>query len=189
MKWLFAKNDFSDKDMDTFLAGLRIHVLSSHRKASIDKYLTEDYVLTRIKTHLITCVTSLELSEDATITRVWRCIESLRIIFRTASASPTTIKAFLPPIPPRSLKYPERIHIRDVRRSQQVPRPRQEEPNGVPASIVHRAVAIQDLLSHSPLKKTDDTQSPVQCVSYPPLHVSFPEDNKNVIQHLTMVTK
>jgi len=45
MKWLFTENDFSDKDMDTFLEGLPGYMSSYHTKRrQMDKYLTEDYI-------------------------------------------------------------------------------------------------------------------------------------------------
>ena len=83
MKWLFTENDFSDKDMDTFLEGLPGYMSSHHTKTrQMDKYLTKDYIIKRIKTHIMTCVTSLELSEEATITRVRCCVNSFRLIFQ-----------------------------------------------------------------------------------------------------------
>src|SRR5712672_2782721 len=83
MKWLFTENDFNDKDMDTFLEGLPGYMSSHHTKTrQMDKYLTKDYIIKRIKTHIMTCVTSLELSEEVIITRVWYCVESLRLIFQ-----------------------------------------------------------------------------------------------------------
>src|SRR5712672_2903542 len=59
MKWLFTENDFNDKDMDTFLEGLPGYMSSHHTKTrQMDKYLTKDYIIKRIKTHIMTCVTS-----------------------------------------------------------------------------------------------------------------------------------
>jgi hypothetical protein len=82
MEWLFTENDFSDSDMDKFLESLPGYISSHHTKRDLlDDYLTADHVLTRINGHFITCATSVELSEDASIARVFSCVHALRLIF------------------------------------------------------------------------------------------------------------
>ena len=82
MKWLFSENVFSDKDMDKFLEGLPGYMSSSHtKKGQLDQYLTDDLILSRIKEHLMTCVTSVELSDDESIARVSSCVRALLRIF------------------------------------------------------------------------------------------------------------
>jgi hypothetical protein len=95
MEWLFDGNDFSDDDMDKFLDALPGYVSSEHtKKDQLDEYLTEDYILGRIREHLSTCVTSLELSEDARISRVSCCVKSLRLIFQLSDKlNPSPSKA------------------------------------------------------------------------------------------------
>jgi len=79
MEWLFEKNDFSDKDMDKFLEALPGYMSSRHT-AGAQEYLTADYILERISKHFLTCATSLELSEETTISRVLCCVRSLQLI-------------------------------------------------------------------------------------------------------------
>jgi hypothetical protein len=82
MNWLFTDNDFSDSDMDKFLEGLPGYMSSNHtEKGQLDEYLTAEYITTRIKGHFITCATSVDLSEEASITRVFSCVEAVRLIF------------------------------------------------------------------------------------------------------------
>jgi len=83
MEWLFAKNDFSDKDMDKFLEALPGYMSSGHTDAAqLNKYLTADYILECINEHFLMCATSLELSEEASISCVLCCIKSLQLIFQ-----------------------------------------------------------------------------------------------------------
>jgi hypothetical protein len=90
MKWLFTEDDFSDNDMDKFLEGLPGYISSHHtQKGPLNNYLTAEYILKRTKEHFMTCATS-ELSEDATISRVSCCINSLRLIFQHSIKSAET---------------------------------------------------------------------------------------------------
>jgi hypothetical protein len=83
MKWLFTENDSSDSDMDKFLESLPGYFSSHHTKGDVlDEYLTADHVLTRIKGHFITCATSVELSDKASIARVSSCVKALLRIFQ-----------------------------------------------------------------------------------------------------------
>jgi hypothetical protein len=81
MKWLFAVEGFTDTDMDKFLEGLTGYI-HSHFTITIElpEVLTAPHILQRIRKHLLTCVTAMELSEQARINRVSSCIESLRVI-------------------------------------------------------------------------------------------------------------
>ncbi len=70
MEWLFTEDDFNDSDLDKFLESLPGYISSHHTKPDrLDQYLTADHVLTRIMGHLITCATSVELSDQASVTR------------------------------------------------------------------------------------------------------------------------
>ena len=82
MEWLFTDNDFSDSDMDKFLESLPGYVSSNHtEKDQLDKYLTAEHITNRIKGHLITCATSVEVSDEESITRVFPCVKALLLIF------------------------------------------------------------------------------------------------------------
>ena len=82
MEWLFTENDFSDNDMDKFLEGLPGYMSSSQTKpGQLDRYLTADYLLNRVKDHFMTCATSVELSDDASIARAYSCVKALLRIF------------------------------------------------------------------------------------------------------------
>jgi hypothetical protein len=54
----------------------------SHQKGQLDEYLTADHILSRIKEHFITCATSVELSDEASIARVSSCVKALVLIFQ-----------------------------------------------------------------------------------------------------------
>jgi len=85
MKWLLKENDLGDHDMDKFLLveGLPGYMSSYHTKEHrLDTYLPADYILYRIRGHFLTCAASSELSEEESITRMSRCVESLRLIFQ-----------------------------------------------------------------------------------------------------------
>ena len=89
---LFTDDDFSDTDMDTFLEGLPRY-LHSHLQSPItitkelSEALTEPYILQRIKEHLLTCVTTTGLSEQARIKRVSTCVESLQVILHLRTSA------------------------------------------------------------------------------------------------------
>src|SRR5258707_6499051 len=83
MEWLLTKNDFSNDDMDKFLEGLPGYISSRHtKKDGLDDYLNANYILRRIKEHLITCATSVELSNEASIARVSFCVQAIWRIFK-----------------------------------------------------------------------------------------------------------
>ena len=83
MKWLFTENDFSDKNMDTFLEALPGYVSSNQtEKGQLNQYLTAEPILSRIKEHVMTCATSAELSDDESISRMSSCVKALECIFK-----------------------------------------------------------------------------------------------------------
>jgi hypothetical protein len=83
LKWLFTDDDFTDTDMDMFLAGLPGYIYSHFTVTKdLPKILTAPYILQRIREHLLTCVTATELSEEARIRRVSACVDSLRVILQ-----------------------------------------------------------------------------------------------------------
>ena len=88
MAWLFTYSDISGADMDKFLEGLPGYMSSSHtRKGPLGQYLTADHILIRIKEHFMTCATSMELFDDASIARVLSCVKALLRIFKYSRES------------------------------------------------------------------------------------------------------
>jgi len=57
----------------------------------LPKVLTEEYILKRIREHFMTCATSLWLSEEACMTRVLACVNSLRTIFNFKTSTKQTL--------------------------------------------------------------------------------------------------
>jgi hypothetical protein len=91
MKWLCVEDDFSDIDMDKFLEGLPGYIQSHLTDTNhLPKVLTEEYILKRIREHFMTCATSLELSEEACMTRVLACVNSLQAIFKVCTGHSLT---------------------------------------------------------------------------------------------------
>jgi hypothetical protein len=84
MRWLLQELD--EDDMDTFLDGLPgyIHSPLTDKKSAIEG-LMEDGVPGRIREHITTCLGSVELSSGESTSRASACINSLRLIFETAS--------------------------------------------------------------------------------------------------------
>ena len=83
MEWLFTEDDFSDDIMDKFLEGLPGYISSGlTKKRQLDEYLAAEHILFRIKEHFVACATSVELSNKATIDRVFICLKALRHIFK-----------------------------------------------------------------------------------------------------------
>ena len=83
MHWLLQELD--EDDMDTFLGGLPgyIHSPLTDRNPVVEG-LREDGVPGRIREHFKTCVTSVELSQEETMSRASSCINSLRLIFEAS---------------------------------------------------------------------------------------------------------
>ena len=83
MEWLFTEDDFGDDDMDKFLEGLPGYMSSARtKKGQLDQYLTTGPILNRIKEHLMTCATSVELSDGARIARVTSCVKAFWLIIQ-----------------------------------------------------------------------------------------------------------
>jgi Family of unknown function (DUF6535) len=81
--WLLQELD--EDDMDTFLSGLPgyIHSPSIDRKVVVEG-LMEDGVPGRIREHITTCLRSVELSQEESMSRASACTNSLRLIVETA---------------------------------------------------------------------------------------------------------
>jgi hypothetical protein len=86
MHWLLQ--DLDEDDMDTFLSGLPgyLHSPLTDKKHVIEG-LMEDGVPGRIGEHIMTCVTSVGLSQEESMSRASACINSLRLI---SEISPNT---------------------------------------------------------------------------------------------------
>ena len=88
LKWLFTDDDFSETDMDKFLEGLPGYIHSHFTVTEeLPEVLTAPYIFQRIREHLLTCVTTTELSEQARIKRVSTCVESLRVIIHLRTSA------------------------------------------------------------------------------------------------------
>jgi hypothetical protein len=76
--------------MDKFLKALPGYISSSHtRKGKLDQYLMADYIICRIKGHLMTCAMSVdsELSDEESIACMSLCIRLLWLIFECSRKS------------------------------------------------------------------------------------------------------
>jgi hypothetical protein len=84
MRWLLQELD--EDDMDTFLSGLPgyLHSPLTDKKVVVEG-LIEDGVPGRIREHITTCLRSGELSQEESMSRASTCINSLRLISKTAS--------------------------------------------------------------------------------------------------------
>jgi hypothetical protein len=86
MKWLFTVNDLNDTDMDKFLEGLPGYIRSDFAaQKELRKVLTTRYLHRRIKEHLLTCVTAIDLSDQTRINRVSTCIDAVWEIIKRAT--------------------------------------------------------------------------------------------------------
>jgi len=91
MHWLLQKLD--EVDMDTFLSCLPGFILSPLTDTKlVVEGLGEDKVLKRIATHLEICVVSLELSQDACMSRASAYIKSLRLFSSQIARGPTDVQ-------------------------------------------------------------------------------------------------
>jgi hypothetical protein len=175
MKWLFTENVFSDKDMDMFLEGLPGYISSSHtKKGQLDKYLTADYILSRIKEHLITCATSVELSDEASIARVSSSAQALLLIFQYSPArkqdSPVPDKRYVE-------SQLQRTYIQRLMEDFQTLCGMDDEMIALRASCI-RALAVQCLLSELVPQDSRTTDSRPFRVSLIPIYVFlFPDQN------------
>ena len=185
MKWLFSENVFSDKDMDKFLEGLPGYMSSSHTKeGQLDQYLNDDHILSRIKEHLMTCATSVELSDDESIARVSSCVRALLRIFsysrkrKEKSPNPNKLKEEL-----RRQKTHIQGLIDDFQRLCGM-----DPVIALRASCI-RALAVQGLLSHIvPPDGITTEKSPFPVSLIPIYTFIFPNDNTDTIRQLDGLT-
>ena len=86
MHWLLQELD--EDDMDTFLIGLPGYIDSplTNKKLAVESLL-EDGVPGRIREHITTCLRSVGLSQEESMSRASVCINSLRLISETASSA------------------------------------------------------------------------------------------------------
>jgi hypothetical protein len=89
MHWLLQELD--EDDMDTFLSGLPgyLHSPLTDKKLVVEG-LIEDGVPGRIREHITTCLRSVELSQEESMSRASSCINSLRLISEMASETAIT---------------------------------------------------------------------------------------------------
>src|SRR6266478_3739101 len=184
MKWLFTEIDLSDNDMDKFLEGLPGYMYSTHtRKDQLDKYLTTDHILRRIKEHYLTCVTTVELSDEASTARISACVTALRLIFQysrkckeeLASSEPGKLEEELQ----SQRKYDQELMdgfqaLCDI-----------DDPMISLRAACIRGLAVQSLLSQLAPPDTRTIENPWFPLSLIPFYqFCFPNDNTNTIQQL-----
>jgi hypothetical protein len=89
MEWLLTEDYLSDTSMDKFLESLPgyIHSHFTNKERSSEQP-NPSRIIKRIREHFLTCTTSHVLSEEACITRVSACVNSLRLIFKPADSRP-----------------------------------------------------------------------------------------------------
>jgi hypothetical protein len=182
MEWLFTGDDLSDNGMDKFLESLAGYMSSSHtKKGKLDQYLTSDYLLTRIKKHFITCATSGELSDEASIARMSSCSKALLRIFqysRECKEGPSV---------PNKLEEElqlQRSYIQKLMDDFQTLCGMDDPTIALRASCI-RALAVQSFLSQlvQPLGRT--TGLPRFPVPLLPIYkFFFPSDNADIIWQL-----
>ena len=182
MKWLFTENDFSDNDMDKFLEGLPGYMTSSQTKpGQLDRYLTAGYLLNRIKDHYMTCATSVELSDDASIARTSSCVKALMRIFKYSrermKGSPDeagNLKAL------RSQKTYIQTLMDDFDALC-----RTEDPQIALRASCIRALALQGLFSQLITPDSRTTSGlPFPIYRIPIYTFFFPNDNTNTLQQI-----
>ena len=176
--WLFTENDFSNDDMDKFLESLPGYMSSSHtRMDNLDRYLTAEPILRRIKEHFMTCATSVELSDEARIARVSSCVKALLRIFQYSREckrkSPGRLKEELE----QQQNYNQGLmdHFNTLCDME-------DQTIGLYASCI-RALAIQGILSQlaQDSRKIDTSRFPV---SLTPFYRFFlPYNNTDTIWH------
>lgn len=180
MEWLFTQNDFSDNDMDKFLEGLPGYMSSSHtQKNQLDQYLTTDNVLSRVMEHFITCATSVELSEDASIARVSSCVKALCLIFQYSRKYKEDFS--VPEMLKEELQLQRRfIHV--LMDNFQALCSMDDPIVGLRSSCI-RALAFQGLLSHLDPPDNRTTVNPSFPVFLIPAYqFFFPNDNTDTIR-------
>jgi hypothetical protein len=84
MHWLL--NELDEDNMDNFLSGLPGYLRSPLTDTKlVVEGLIEDGLPGRIREHITTCVTSVKLSQEESMSRAVACINSLRLISETAA--------------------------------------------------------------------------------------------------------
>jgi len=180
MEWLLTKNDLSDDDMDKFLESLPGYISSRHtNEAQLYKYLTADYVLERIREHFLTCVISLELSEEAIISRVWCCTKSLWLIFRRSIVSVEN-----PSAEDKKKLQLQKTYIEEIISDLQSLCLMEDPMVALRASCI-RGLAVQDILTN--LTQSDGAMKQIRpfLMSLIPIYtLFFPKNNEDAIQRL-----
>jgi hypothetical protein len=182
MEWLFTGSDFSDNDMDKFLEGLPGYMYSAHtKKDQLDEYLTTHYILRRIKEHYITCVTTVELSDEASIARVSACVKALVLIFQYSRKckEKSSIPGKLEEELQSQRKYDQEL-MDDFQALCDI-----EDPMIALRASCIRGLAVQSLLSQLVPPDTRTTESPQFPLSLIPFYnFCFPNDSTTTIQQL-----
>ena len=179
MNWLFTEADFSDDDMDRFLEGLPGYMSSDHtNKDKLDQYLTAEPILNRIKEHFITCATSVELSDEASLGRVSSCVKALLRISRYSRECKETVPDNLIKEYQRQQTYNQEL-IDVFQRLCGIGDP----TIALRASCI-RALAVQGLLSQlvSQNRTTDGPQPPFHASLIPIYQFFFPYDNTDNVR-------
>ena len=94
MQWLLQ--ELNEDNMDTFLSGLPGYLQSPLTdKNVVVEGLIEDGIPRRILHHMTTCLSSVELSQEESLSRASTCINSLRLISEAVSetATPSRLKS------------------------------------------------------------------------------------------------
>jgi hypothetical protein len=182
MEWLFTGNDFSDNDMDKFLDGLPGYMYSSHtKKDQLGEYLTANYILRRIKQHYITCATTVELSDEASIARVSASVKALVLIFQYSrkckekSSVPGKLEEELQ----SQQKYDQEL-MDDFQALCDM-----DDPMIALRTSCIRGLAVQTLLSqlvHPDTRIAESPQFPLSLIPF--YNFCFPNDSTNTIQQL-----
>ena len=182
MEWLFTKNDFSDNDMDKFLEALPGYMYSTHtKKDQLDEYLTTDHILRRIKEHYITCVTAVELSDEASIARVSACVTALKLIFQYSRKCKE--KSSIPGKLEEELQS-QREYDQELMDDFQALCDIDDPTIALRASCI-RGLAVQSLLSQLVPPVSGGTESPKFPLSLIPFYeFCFPNDSTKTIQQL-----
>jgi Family of unknown function (DUF6535) len=184
MEWLFTDNDFSDSDMDKFLEGLPGYVSSSHtEKGQLDEYLTADHIESRIRQHFITCATSVELSDEASIARVSSCVKALVLIFQYSHRNKSKEGSSEPDKLKKEIRL-QQMYIQGLIDNFQTLCHMDDDTAALRASCIS-ALAVQGLLSHlvpSDRGATDSSQFPASLI--PIYNYLFPNNNTVTVRQL-----
>jgi hypothetical protein len=183
MNWLFTEDDFDEDDMDKFLEGLPGYISSSlTEERRLDEYLAAKHIFARIKEHFITCATSVELSNKASIARVFFCVKALLRVFeysRECKEKPSVPAGELEEVLQFQKEYIQEL-IKDFQSLCEV-----DDPMIALRASCITALAVQGLLSELVLpvsKTTDSSRFPISLI--PIYTFFFAEENKDTILRL-----